>query len=597
MKKTISLILMLVLLTLSVTISLVACNRQAPAGEFDPESAGLPIPPNEFGCEYPTTIAKRSTALDALSKHSVNAKKKKFDKYTNSRYTTFVFRDLTELEQYAQSYAEYRSEQMKDHSTMTDTSYDRYYNSFMNRYGDVDFNKAILILASIPSPSSSLSYSVSHVDISNGKFVIHVAEHCPGPNMAETAMTANMTLEMIVPKKDAENIRSFDTVKSFTTYGLYYHATYSEDFTSLILLDDNKYVLQSPDEIILGDYECTDYNFILHRPNQTKKYVFEFYDYDNDSKTLPGLRLTNPHNTEDDAVPYSFVYYATPCADVTHQPLALVDSPTPSYKYGSPYPTIFSGWLAHFTAPLCGESTVVPEQPDSLTTYVVKDKEQLSRALMEESESLYNAHTSPEVDGDTYIRQKYDTLMESYSKYDLDKYSLVICGGGTSERGYKYSVSHIDTSDGGFTVYITRHDFGAHAMVTASWSMVMAVPSQVLDKATYVNTRLNDYSYVALSEITDSAYPAYILRFKDLTFLMYTGGENGQYITGSYRNSNGPYQFILTDGNTGDVYTFSKDGEQMEFIECSSETALQSGTRFEFSWYPPAPYFEQIPLD
>ena len=127
--------------------------------------------------------------------------------------------------------------------------------------------------------------------------------------------------------------------------------------------------------------------------------------------------------------------------------------------------------------------------------------------------------------------------------------------------------------------------------------MVMAVPSEILDKATYVNTRLNDYSYIALNEITDSAYPAYILRFKDLTFLMYTGGEDGQYITGSYRYSYDPYQFILTDGNTGDVYTFSNDGEQMEFVGCSSETTLQSGTRFEFSWYPPSPYFEQMPLD
>ena len=159
--------------------------------------------------------------------------------------------------------------------------------------------------------------------------------------------------------------------------------------------------------------------------------------------------------------------------------------------------------------------------------------------------------------------------------------------------GYKYSVSHIDTSYGGFTVYITEHDPGSHAFVTASWSMAMMVPSEVLDNATYVNTRLTDYSYVAYTEKTDNAYPAYILLFKDYTFLMYTGGEDGQRIRGSYRYDNDPHRIILTDGNTGKVCQFSTDLENMELIESSFKQDLPDGIEFVFSCTLPEPYLDQ----
>lgn len=262
--------------------------------------------------------------------------------------------------------------------------------------------------------------------------------------------------------------------------------------------------------------------------------------------------------------------------------------------FGSPYPTSFySNNNGGQWSPLVGDSTAVPMQPDSLQTYVVRDRDQLSSALMEEAEDRYERLNDPSYDKDTYIQQQHAKLMLEFGKYDFDKYSFIFCGGGTPQKGYKYSVSHIDTSDGGFTVYITEHDSGAHALVPASWSMAMMVPSEVLDNAAYINTRLTDYSYVTYTEKTDNAYPAYILLFKDYTFLMYTGGEAGQRIRGSYQYDYDPHRIVLTDGNTGKVCQFSTDLENMELIESSFKQDLPEDIEFVFTWTLPEPYLDQ----
>ena len=584
--KKVKLLSLVPALALIVTLLLTSCGNTSNTDDFSHI-------PDSLGCKYPTTISTRETAMEQLSELSVNSKKQLFDEYADSRYTTFVFRNQAELEQYAQSYAALREGQMEDHIANANTSYDHFYNEFMDRYSAVDFDEALLILAAIPSPSTSRNYSVSHVDVSGDKFVIHVAEHRPGADALETAMASQLTLEMIVPLEDVKNVKKFDTVKSYITNGLFYATSDSMNYTSLILLDGGKYVLQGPDGRICGYYEDSSERLTLYHTEENKKYVFE-HTTSNDRLNLPVLRLTDEGDSMDDFVYHGFVYYDTPPAEATGQPLALLDTPNIPQSFGAPYPTSFytnndgGQW-----SPLVGDSTAVPMQPDSLQTYVVRDRDQLSRALMEEAEDRYERLNDPSYDKDTYIQQQYAKLMLEFGKYDFDKYSFIFCGGGTPDMGYKYSVSHIATSDGGFTVYITEHDPGSHAFVTASWRMAMMVPSEVLDNATYVNTRLTDYSYVAYTEKTDNAYPAYILLFKDYTFLMYTGGEDGQRIRGSYRYDYDPRRIVLTDGNTGNVCQFSTDLENMELIESSFKQDLPEDIEFVFSCTLPEPYLDQ----